>query len=58
MAAKPKAPKPPNPPKVPTPEQVARREWVRKRNEAIQTVGPRPADGVTFGKLKKDKQGG
>lgn len=38
-----------------TPEQRKRREAVDRRNEAIQAVGPRPVDGVTFGSGKVPK---
>ncbi len=35
---------------VPTEEGKRRREWMNKRNEAIQRAGYKPPDGVTFGR--------
>lgn len=40
-----------------TPEQQARYLLVTARNAAIQAAGPRPADGVCFGK-KPSSRGG
>lgn len=40
-----------------TPEQEARRREVDARNERIQKVGLRPADGVTFGSGKVGGKG-
>lgn len=40
-----------------TPEQEAARKAVDARNERIQEVGPRPADGVTFGSGKVGGRG-
>lgn len=40
-----------------SPEQEARRKAVDGRNERIQKVGPRPADGVTFGSGKVGGKG-
>ncbi len=34
----------------PTMEGRNRREWMNKRNEAIQRAGYKPPDGVTFGR--------
>lgn len=40
-----------------TPEQEERRAWVDRRAKAIQAVGPRPVDGVTFGAKPGEKRG-
>jgi hypothetical protein len=36
--------------------QRARRDAVNARNAAIQQAGPKPADGITFAKGKREKR--